>query len=102
MVTNKDQVIQQLRNNANKLRRFGVARYGLFGSFARDTAQATSDVDILVEFAPGKKNFTNFMQLAEFLEELFGRQIDLVTPESLSPYLAPHILREVEYAAALA
>jgi predicted nucleotidyltransferase len=36
--------------------------------------------------------------VASFLEDLFGRQVDLITTESLSPYIGPHILREVEYA----
>ncbi len=52
---------------------------------------------MLVEFAPGRKTFDNFMQLAFYLEELFGRKVELLTPESLSPYLGPRILREVEY-----
>jgi hypothetical protein len=56
-------------------------------------------VDILVEFDPDQKTFDNFMQLAFFLEDLFDRKVDLITTESLSPYLGPHILREVEYAA---
>jgi predicted nucleotidyltransferase len=59
-----------------------------------------SDVDILVEFEPGKKSFDNFMQLAFFLEDTLGRRVELVTPEALSPHIGPHILREVEYASA--
>lgn len=98
MVTTKAAVIEQLTNHAEQLAAFGVVRYGLFGSFVRDAPRATSDVDILVEFKPDKKTFINFMRVAELLEEIFGRPIDLVTPESLSPYLAPKILREVEYA----
>jgi predicted nucleotidyltransferase len=38
------------------------------------------------------------MNLAFFLEELLGRPVDLITTESLSPHIGPHILREVEYA----
>ena len=38
------------------------------------------------------------MGLAFLLEDLFGRRVDLVTRESLSPYIGPHILREAEYA----
>jgi predicted nucleotidyltransferase len=37
------------------------------------------------------------MALAFLLEDLLGRKVDLLTPESLSPYIGPHILREVEY-----
>jgi uncharacterized protein len=94
----KEQVLAILQDHQSELRQFGVKRCGLFGSFVRDEAQAQSDVDILVEFEPDKKTFDNFMQLAFFLEDLFGRRVDLVTTESLSPYIGPHILREVEYA----
>src|SRR6266705_3396310 len=52
---------------------------------------------MLVEFEPGAKTFDAFMQLAFFLEALFGRRVELVTPESLSPHIGPHILRELTY-----
>jgi predicted nucleotidyltransferase len=71
---------------------------GVFGSFARGQQSDRSDVDILVEFEQGKKSFDNFMHLAFFLEQQIGRRVELVTPESLSPHIGPHILREVEYA----
>ena len=58
---------------------------------------ALSDVDILVSFTPEKKTFDNFMHLGFFLEDLLGRTVDLVTTESLSPHIGPHILSEVEY-----
>lgn len=98
MVETKAAVIEQLTKHMAQLAAFGVVRYGLFGSFVRDTPHAASDVDILVEFRPGQKTFVNFMQVVELLETIFGRPVDVVTPESLSPYLAPTILREVEYA----
>jgi len=53
----------------------------------------------LVEFEKGKKTFRNFIDLAYFLEALFKKRVDLVTTEALSPYIGPHILEEVEYAA---
>jgi predicted nucleotidyltransferase len=91
----KSEVLSLLSAHAGDLQRFGVQRYGLFGSFVRQEQQATSDIDLLVEFLPGQKTFDNFMNLAFFLEELFGRRVELVTREALSP----HILAEVEYAA---
>lgn len=80
------------------MRRYGVKRCGLFGSFVRGKQNDESDVDILVEFEDGQKSFDNFMGTAFLLEEVFGRKVDLLTPESLSPYIGPRILREVEYA----
>lgn len=98
LVRTKEQVLTRLHEAQAELRRFGVKRCGVFGSFARNQSQDQSDVDILVEFEPDQKTFDNFMHLAFFLEDLFGRQVDLITTESLSPYIGPHILREVEYA----
>jgi predicted nucleotidyltransferase len=98
-VQTKEQVLTLLREHQAELRRFGVKRYGVFGSFVRNEPQAQSDVDILVEFEPNQKTFDHFMHLAFFLEDLFERKVDLITTESLSPYIGPHILREVEYAA---
>jgi predicted nucleotidyltransferase len=98
LVRTKEQVLRRLHEAQAELRRFGVKRCGVFGSFARNQSQDQSDVDILVEFEPDQKTFDNFMHLAFFLEDLFGRQVDLITTESLSPYIGPHILREVEYA----
>jgi uncharacterized protein len=80
----------------------GVRQLGLFGSFARGEQRPDSDVDLLVEFAPGQKTFDNFMRLALFLEDLFHRRVELVTPESMSPYLRPYIMDEVEYASVAA
>jgi len=73
-------------------------RIGLFGSFVRGEQRPDSDIDLLVEFEPGGKTFDTFMELSFFLEEILQHRIELVTVESLSPYLGPHILKEVEYA----
>jgi uncharacterized protein len=54
-------------------------------------------IDILVSFEPEKKTFDNFMGLAFFLEEIFGRKVDLITLESLNPYISQEILNTVEY-----
>ena len=98
MIERKRDLFVLLAKHQEQLKQFGVKRWGVFGSFARDQQNAGSDVDILVEFEPGKKSFDNFMHLAFFLEEQVGRRVELVTPESLSPHIGPHILREVEYA----
>lgn len=72
----------------------GVRRLALFGSVQRNAAQADSDVDFLVEFVPGTKNYDRFLSLAELLERILNRPVELVTRESLSPILGPHILAE--------
>ena len=98
-VEQKEKVLAKLEAHADALKRFGVKRCGLFGSHVRGQASGDSDIDILVEFEPGKKTFDNFMHLAFYLEDILRSKVDLVTVESLSPYIGPYILAEVEYAA---
>ena len=86
-----------LREHESEIkRRFGVKRIGIFGSHARGEEKEASDVDVLVEFT--KPSFDNFMDLAFFLEDLFGKEVDLVTTGGLSPYVAPFVEREVVWA----
>ena len=61
---------------------------------------ADSDNDdeyLLVEFNADEKSFDNFIRLTALLEDALQRQVEVVTPEALSPYIGPHILKEVEY-----
>ncbi|MFH1463670.1 MAG: nucleotidyltransferase family protein [Pseudomonadota bacterium] len=93
-VRTQDEVLSRLAMAEPEIRGLGVRRLAYFGSFARDAARARSDVDLLVEFTPGAKSFDALMALGDRLERLLGRRVDLVTLESLSPYLGPHILAE--------
>jgi predicted nucleotidyltransferase len=97
-VATKEDVLATLKEHQKEIEAFGVRRFGFFGSFVREQPTEQSDIDLLVEFEPGQKTFDNYMHLAFFLEDILGRKVDLVTAESLSPYIGPHILKEVEYA----
>lgn len=92
----KAAVTDFLRAHGAELSRLGVARLGLFGSVVRGEAGPGSDLDLLVEFAPGQKGFAAFMELAFWLEDALQHPVELVTSESLSPYLAPSILSTLE------
>ena len=96
-VHTKSSLFEAIVANEARLQALGVGRIGVFGSFIRNEQRDDSDVDVLVDFLPRQKNFDNFMTLSDLLEELSGRRVEVVTRESLSPFLAPHILREVEY-----
>lgn len=98
-VQNKNEVLLLLKANSNKIKSYGVDSLSLFGSFVKGTATSSSDVDLLVSFDPNKKGFDNFMELSFFLEDLFGRKVELVTPQSLSKYIGPHILQQAEHVA---
>jgi predicted nucleotidyltransferase len=93
----KEFVLMLIRQHESDIKTFGVRRMGLFGSFVRDQQGKDSDIDILVEFEPGLKTFDNFIHLAFFLEDILKRRVELVTPDALSPYIGPHIMKEVEY-----
>jgi len=80
------------------IRRLGVRRLGVFGSFARDAARPDSDLDVFVEFEAEKKTYDALFELGSLLEDRLGRRIDIVTTDSLSPHLGPRILGEVKYA----
>lgn len=88
--------IARLTQAESDIRALGVARLSLFGSVARDEARPDSDVDLLVQFAPGQKSFGRFMALSDLLESLLQRRVELVTTEALSPFIGPRILAEAQ------
>jgi predicted nucleotidyltransferase len=65
----------------------GVRRIALYGSALREDFRSDSDIDILVEFEPGRTpGLLHFAQMELELEDALGRQVELRTPEDLSPY----------------
>ncbi len=96
LVTNKKSLLDQLALHGKNIRAFGVKRLCLFGSFANDKVRMDSDVDFLVDFEPGEKTYDNFIGLSFYLEELSGRKVELITRQSLSKYIGPHILKQAE------
>ncbi len=93
----QNEILLALKENHSDIEALGVKRLGLFGSYLHGNPNENSDIDFLVEFKPEQKTFDNFMQLSFFLEKLFNCRVELVTPESLSPYIGPRILEKVAY-----
>ncbi len=87
---------------ADFCRRHVVHRLSLFGSILRDASpedgygfRPTSDVDMLVEFAPGRvPSLLRFAGMQMELSELLGREVQLCTPPMLSPYFRNAVLHE--------
>ena len=75
-------------------RNYGVARLSLFGSALRnDYDPQRSDVDVLVEFLPGaRRSLFKLLRMENDLSDLFGREVDLTTPGSLSKYFRDDVL----------
>ncbi len=92
-----DGILGALAEHRGRIRSLGVRRIGVFGSFARGEEREESDIDILIEFEEGGRSFDTYMDLKFFLEDLFGRRVDLVDRDAIKPALAPQILRSVRY-----
>lgn len=90
-------ILEFITTHQPEIERFGVSKLGLFGSFVRNEQTSESDIDILVEYKPGTKSFDNFIGLIDYLESSLGRNIELVTPESLSPFIKPSVEKEIQY-----
>lgn len=71
----------------------GATEIHLFGSQARDDAQAGSDLDLLVKLAPGR-SLLDLVAIKQDLEDLLGCPVDVVTEEALSPYIRPQVMKE--------
>ena len=87
-------VIETITEHKKEIKKkYGVKKIGVFGSYVRGEQTETSDVDLLVEFE--KPTFDNFMDLLFFLEDLFGKTVDLITNRGMSPYISPRIEKGV-------
>lgn len=64
---------------------FGVTQIGLFGSYARQTARADSDIDIVVDIETDKKTLKSFFGLKSYLEENLGKPVDLGIAGTMKP-----------------
>ena len=96
-MSRKESVFRELERRFSFLQNAGVQRIAVFGSVVREEDTEESDVDLLVEFAPGMERFRNLNAVCDILDEVFGDRYDLVTSGGLSPYLGPKILEEAEY-----
>jgi len=91
---NRSRAIELLRQSKSTLSsRYGVTRLALFGSTARDAAREDSDVDVLVAF-DGPATSRQYFGVQFYLEDLFGRRVDLVTKKALRSELRPFIEKE--------
>ena len=73
--------------------RHGARNVRVFGSVARGSATEESDLDLLVDMDPGRDLF-DLVALKQEIEEALGRRVDVLTENSLSPYLREKVLRE--------
>jgi predicted nucleotidyltransferase len=80
-------------------RRNHIRRLAFFGSVLSDDFRPDSDIDVLVEFEPGKAPGLGFFALEEELSRMLGRPVDLNTPGFLSPLFRDQMRQEEHYVA---
>ena len=98
-MNSKQNILKTLGANETKIKSFGVRSLSLFGSSARGQDSRASDLDFVVEFE--RKSFDAYMDLKFFLEDLFGKPVDLVLADGIKPRLRSVILREAIHAPGL-
>jgi predicted nucleotidyltransferase len=92
---NKEAVIKILKKNRAMLRdKYGITGLYLYGSFSRDKASDTSDVDVLVTAPRQHKKYKNYREMKHYLQQAFNREVDLVYRDSLNPVIAEEIKKE--------
>ena len=91
----KEEIMRVLQENYPHLAsEYGVKRIGLFGSYAKDTPTERSDIDIVVEF--DRPIGFRFVELAEHLESLLGKRVDVLTPAGIQGIRIDRIARSIE------
>lgn len=88
------EIIEALKERSDILRKHKVKKIGLFGSYARGEQRKNSDIDFLVEFE--EPSFDNFMGLSYYLEDLFGRKVEILTPAGIESIRINQIKEEIK------
>ncbi len=92
---NVEDIKRALSSNKAELRlKFKVKDIGVFGSYVRGEQKRASDVDVLVEFKEPVGLF-EFVALENYLSDLLGVKVDLVSKKALKPHIGKRILQEV-------
>jgi predicted nucleotidyltransferase len=96
---NRQDAIAVLREHADALRARGVRHAALFGSVARDDADASSDLDIMIELAPDAKlDAFAYAGLKRYIAGLFSGPVDVVNRDALKPYVRGPAASDAIYA----
>lgn len=90
----KDKKLRQIAKIAVPiLKKNGVVRAGIFGSYAKGEAKKRSDIDILIK-QKGKKGLLDLIHLQFQLEDKLRRKVDLLDYRAIHPYIKNQILGE--------
>lgn len=94
-----DQIIEKLKQEKSHLQQeFNITEIGIFGSYTRDEQTENSDIDILIDYDKTKSfSLLELVGLEDYLGNLFGKKIDIITKNALKPRIGRQILNEVIY-----
>jgi hypothetical protein len=87
-------ILETLRRHRPEMARFSVKTIALFGSYAKDTQTDSSDLDVVVEFSA--PTYDNFAGLEQFLEQLFGRRVEILTPVGVDSIRVPQVSADIK------
>ncbi|RJP35248.1 MAG: nucleotidyltransferase [Candidatus Omnitrophota bacterium] len=91
----KEEIIRLMRENSGVLTsEYGVSRIGIFGSSVKGAMTAECDLDIVVEF--NRSIGFKFIRLIKFLEELFGKKVDVVTKDGIENIRVKEVARNIK------
>lgn len=93
-------ILRELRQRRDLLERYAVRKIALFGSYAKGRQTGRSDIDFLVEFA--EPTYDNFLGLSKELERLFGKKVEILTPEGLESIRVKGIAQSIRKSLAYA
>ena len=98
-MTDRQEIIDRLRQNEAALRARGVSHAALFGSRARGDNRPDSDIDIMIEVDPAAGiGVYEYVALKDYIAALFDRPVDVVSREGLKPYVKPAVTTDAIYA----
>ncbi|MEH2524960.1 putative nucleotidyltransferase [Bradyrhizobium sp. AZCC 2176] len=96
---NSSEALETLRRSEHALRGRGVKHAALFGSVARGENRSDSDIDIMIELDPEARiTVFDYVDIKEYIAQLFDRPVDVVNREGLKPYVRPAAMADAIYA----
>ncbi|GAA2865068.1 hypothetical protein GGQ99_001603 [Aminobacter niigataensis] len=91
---NRSEAVRKLQQNADAIRSMGATSLYLFGSTARNEQSSGSDLDLFIDYEPGRRfSLINLVGIKQLLEETMAVEVDVTTRDSLHPQLRDDIER---------
>src|SRR4030067_1837360 len=101
-ILTKKEIMEKLRENRENLKKYGVKRIGLFGSYASGEQRKDSDIDLVIEFDQKRfgKDFKGlydaFVVISSYIEKMFNKKVDILTPDSIKTIRIKKVAQEIK------